>query len=217
MAEMTPAERQERDDQVAELLLAGATYPQVRKQLPTVSRHVMVRVRRERAIPFPPGRRLDPARKQAVEARVAEMLRGGATQAQAAKETGISLPTIGKMARRLGIPTGRLNLGEARSIDEAFTLYAIKKGEHLVWAGPWSGRRPTLLSKGGVYNARRIAFERHHGRTPQGRVFRVATCDDDACIAGDHNTDEILRAARDRNARADALYDQIFGTEGTSS
>lgn len=204
------------DDQVAGLLEAGATYAQIRKQL-QVSNGTIRRVRIERHVALPPGRakrtraQIDEAEQQALT-----MLHDGATVEQIYKTTRISLNVIARLRRDAGLPRPTYNNPTQRlTLDEAFTRYALPttEGDHLLWTGPHSGRSLDLLAEGRRYNARHIGFRKHHGRDPEGRVWRTRTCDLPDCIAGAHHTDQLIRQA---NTRADHLFNAIFGTGDTT-
>ncbi|MET9088122.1 hypothetical protein ABZX77_40635 [Streptomyces sp. NPDC004237] len=216
MAAMTPEQRQQRDDRIAGMLRAGATYAQIQDELGARS-DTIARVRRTRGIPVPESRRLDPAHKAAVEARVVELLTGGATYEEVRAEVGLSYPTIGKIRNRAAVDTP-FRKGHRRTVRQAYALYTREDGDHLLWTGPRSGTRPVLTAGNEHHNPRAIAFRRHHRRDPEGRLWR--TCDEPQCIAGAHHTDETLRAARDTGTTPasgldlDALYDAIFTTPG---
>ncbi|MEU9972325.1 helix-turn-helix domain-containing protein [Streptomyces sp. NPDC051014] len=218
MTTLTPGERRQRDDRIAELLRAGATHAQVQQEIPGVSRSVIGRVRRRWHIPIPsaPSRTLGPERRAAVEERAVKLLRAGTTLKQAAAETGVSEQTILRIRRKYGIPANPKNIkGVSRSVDDGLALHTHASGDHVIWTGPMSGDAPDLYAGYQHHNPRRILFERHHGRAPEGRLAR--TCEQRACLAGAHHTDLLLRRQRDSDSRADALYDQIFGTEGAAS
>lgn len=146
-----------------------------------------------------------------VRADIAAMLRAGATYKQIAAATGANPTTISHVRKTLGIPVpeGRKQFGSTRTMAETLAHYAQPTSdEHAHWTGPFNGTRPTLWHANRQYQARRIAFAAHHSREPEGSV--LVGCDDSACIAGAHLTDERIRQA---HTRADHAYTAIFGQD----
>ncbi|MFG2699553.1 hypothetical protein [Streptomyces sp. NPDC048386] len=214
---MNKQQRQQRDERIAAMLRAGATYRQIQADL-GARPDTIARVRKTHSIPVPPGRHLDAAHRAAIETRTVELLRNGATYNQVRAELGISFPTISKIRAKHAIPAPALRQGRRRTIAEAYTQYTRKHGDHLLWAGPHSGNGPVLTSGNRHHNPRAIAFRQHHHRDPQGRLRR--TCDEPDCIAGAHHADQRIRAARAAGTTPatglglDALYNAIFTTPG---
>ncbi|MFF9043299.1 hypothetical protein [Streptomyces parvulus] len=180
------------DDQVADLLEAGATYQHIQQQLRTDSQRVR-RVRAERRIPLPPGRaKRSRAELDALEPTVIAMLLAGAMYKEIRSETRYSPNAIARLRRELSIPVpSREPAG--LTIDEALTRYALPSttGGHVTWQGPTRGRTMTLFAEGRRFNARYILFERTHGRPHVGYVR--SNCGLIPCIAGTHLTDSIMR------------------------
>ncbi|MFK0155393.1 hypothetical protein ACIQVK_25370 [Streptomyces sp. NPDC090493] len=206
---------------VAELLRAGATHRQIRAQL-NVSNSTITHTREALQIPYstPPHSKLTDDQRAAWHEqrwpRVAELLRAGATYRQVMDETNATREVITRVRQVLGIPVpeGRRGRWPAHSsISEALANHTkpIADG-HAHWDGPFNGSRATLWHQGHQHQVRRETFRAHHGRAAEGRV-RV-DCEDPACIAGAHLTDDTLRAARAEDAHVDALYDAIFTTTG---
>ncbi|MEU9349051.1 hypothetical protein AB0D74_48425 [Streptomyces sp. NPDC048278] len=205
---------------VAELLRAGATHRQICAQL-HVSNATILLTRRTRGIPLPEGRRGgnrtpgSGGRRPredivAIEARTVDLLYAGVPARQIAPQVGIARPTVLRIRRTYHVPC-RPTPRASRALEPVFALHARTEGTHLLWTGPWRGRTPTLYAEGARPNARAIAFERHHGRPPQGRMTRISeACDERRCIAGAHHADDLIRADLD----LDALYDAIFTTPG---
>jgi uncharacterized protein YerC len=185
-----------RDDQVAALLEAGATHELIMRRL-GVSNTVIRRVRAERDIPLPPGRAKRPRSElDALEAQAIAMMLAGAGTKEIYEELRLSLNTIAELRRELNLPAPRQDVWSKfrRSVDEAFARYARPAdGGHLLWTGPHSGRGLDLIASGRRYNARHVAFLKHHGREPVGRVFPSDGCRVKDCIAGAHHTDAVMR------------------------
>ncbi|MBD0837390.1 Trp family transcriptional regulator [Streptomyces sp. TRM68416] len=199
-------------DDVAALLHAGHTYRQIMREL-GVSNHTIIRTRRTLDIPLPPGRaKHTPAERAAIDAQALVLLRAGATTQEIRSTLRISPNRICHLRKQHHIPVPHRDVwaGQRRTIDEAFTLHTrpTASGGHLLWTGPRSGRGLDLIASGRKHNARHIAFHKHHGREPQGRVWR--TCNQPDCIAGAHHTDALIRQA---HKRADKAFPHIFGTD----
>ncbi|MER6532996.1 hypothetical protein ABT215_04075 [Streptomyces sp900105755] len=214
---------------VAAMLRAGATYREIHTQL-KVSNATIASTREALDIPHArlPTRGPTDAERVAhtlrQHPRVAELLREGATHSKITAETGVRSDAITRVRRALGIPVpkGR-RLGAAaqnRTVAEVLAHYTEHLADgHAHWTGSFNGRRPVLWRHQRPLQARRETFRAHHGRDPEGRV-RV-DCDDPACIAGAHLTDNPIRAAREAGTTPadgldlDALYDAIFTTGDT--
>jgi len=197
---------------VATMLRAGATHAQIKQQL-HVSNNTIVHTRRTLRIPYPPGRaKRTRAELNALETEAIAMLRAGATYKQIRSKLGLGLNDISRLRKQHNIPVPDRDRGATTrlSVDEAFTLYTrpTTNGDHLLWTGPRSGRGVDLIASGRKHNARAIAFTKHHGRDPEGRLWR--TCTEHACIAGAHHTDYRIRQA---HARADQAFNAIFGPD----
>lgn len=188
----------ELDDQVAVLLHAGATYRTICRQL-EIGYYRVQRVRAERQIPLPIARtRRSPQELKALEERVVAILRAGATYREVREATRFSLNRISSLRRQHSIPvpdrSRERGAKQRRTVDEAFDLYTRPTPDgHLLWTGPRSGRGVDLLAEGRKHNARAVAFQRHHGREPEGRIWRARECDEPCCIAGAHHTDQLIR------------------------
>ncbi|EPD63156.1 hypothetical protein [Streptomyces sp. HGB0020] len=195
---------------VAELLRAGATYAEIKRQL-GVGGAVIKQTRAALDIPVPPGRaKRTRAELDAIEREVLAMLRAGASYAEIYKRFRFNRNRVAELRRlhKIPLPDRDHHASRRRSIDDAFTLYALPSttGDHLIWTGPRSRRGVDLIADGRKHNARAVAFTKHHGREPEGRLRR--TCDVPDCIAGAHHTDRRIRQA---HARADDVFDAIFG------
>lgn len=194
---------------IAAMLRTGATYRAIQETL-GVTRYAVMETRRYLKLPSATtgsGRRIAPEDRPAIEQRVVELARAGATYRQIQDEVGITHPTIAAIRRKHGVPkTARKPTPNAkrRSIAEAFALHARPDNDgHTHWTGPHAGRLPTLNAENSTHNARHIAFRMHHGRDPHGRVR--STCTVDRCLTGAHLTDHTIRQ------QLDTLYDAIFG------
>ncbi|WP_432159161.1 hypothetical protein [Streptomyces sp. bgisy153] len=199
-------------EDVARMLRDGATIRQIMAEL-GVSNHTVIAARRALNIPLPPGRaRRTPAETAALEEQAVRMLREGATGEHVRKALHLSPNRISALRKEHNIPVLRRDVwaGQRRTINEAFTRYAqpTTDGDHLIWTGPRCGRGFDLIASGRKYNARAIAFEKHHGRPPVGYLRR--TCKLPDCIAGAHHTDHRLR---NPEHHLDTLYTAIFGPE----
>lgn len=199
---------------LAAMLRAGALHRDIRDRL-RVSNETIAAARQALGIELPPGRfKRTRAQIKAVEPRAVAMLRAGATYDQVRAETGLSLNAISTLRKQHNITVrGRRKAPTKRlTVDQAFALHTrpTATGDHLLWTGPRSGRSVDLTASGQTRNARSIAFQRHHGREPEGRMWR--TCEHPDCIAGAHHTDRRIRGA---NARADHMFESIFGPGDT--
>ncbi|MFR0354124.1 WhiB family transcriptional regulator [Streptomyces sediminimaris] len=184
-------------EDVAELLRQGATQRQITKEL-GVSARVVTATRRAYGIPYPkgPGFRYTPEQRAENERRTLELLRAGATFSQIIEQVGISAPTIIRIRREAGLgPSGQTGGHPSRSVADVLAEHVEPYGDgHARWSGPMSGRMPQLYADGGRCNARHAVFEQHHGRPPVGYVR--SDCREQACIAGAHLTDDVLRRAQ---------------------
>lgn len=203
--------RNEPREDVAAMLRDGATYRAIEETL-GVSRYTIAATRRRLNIPNTAtgsGRRITPEDRPAIERRVVELARAGATYRQIQDEAGVTHPTIAAIRRKHGLPKPVRQPPpnpQRRSIAEAFALHARPDDDgHTHWTGPHAGRLPTLNAENSTHNARHIAFRMHHGRDPHGRVH--STCTVDRCLTGAHLTDHTIRQ------QLDTLYDAIFGSE----
>lgn len=187
------------DDQIAALLRAGSTQQAIEQQLHISGRRVR-RVRTEREIPMPPGpgrNKRSPDEVAAAVARAVEMLRAGITYRTVRAETRLSFNRITTLRREhhIPLPPPHARGRRHRTLEEAYALYAQPEPDgHVIWTGPRAGRALMLLADGRRYNARAVAFRKHHGRDPQGRLSRIGqTCTDNRCIAGAHHADALIR------------------------
>ncbi|MFJ2008711.1 hypothetical protein [Streptomyces chartreusis] len=182
---------------VAAMLRAGATHAQIKEQL-DVTEHTVRRARE--ALRMTRARRTR-SELTAIEDQAVAMLHAGATYKQIYDEFRLSRNRISELRKTNVIPVPDSNHVSATrrlTVDQAFTRHTqpTPAGEHLLWTGPRRGRSAKLTASGRVHNARTVAFQRHHGREPDGRLMR--TCDHPQCIAGAHHTDQRLRQAQDR-------------------
>jgi uncharacterized protein YerC len=199
---------------VAAMLRAGATQAQISKEL-DVSTYTVRRTREVLGIPIPAERRQRTrAEVAAAEELAVAMLKAGATYQVIYAETRLAKARICGLRRAHDIPvpaTNHVSAQQRLTVDEAFNRHAqpTPDGGHLVWTGPRSGRGAIDLTAGGRrYNGRAVAFKRHHGRDPEGRLKR--TCELPGCIAGAHHTDRRIRQA---HAHADQAFTSIFGPD----
>lgn len=197
---------------IAAMLHAGATMAEVKQQL-HVSNYAVLSVRRALNIPVPPERaKRTRAELAALEDQAVTMLRAGASYEEIRRALNLGRNRISALRKqhRIPVPNRDRNRSQRLTVDEAFALYAqpTTDGEHLVWTGPRSGRGVDLTASGRKYNARAVAFKKHHGRAPEGRIRR--TCELPDCIAGAHHTDHRIRQA---HQRADQAFTAIFGEQ----
>lgn len=191
-----PAAVAPRED-VAALLREGVTQREIMQQL-KVRHQVVVATREAYGIPrrTGPGHRYSPEQRAEYEQRTLELLRSGASFSQIIDEVGISPPTIFRIREQAGLdPSGLTGGHAARTTSEALAANVEPYGDgHARWTGPMAGRMCQLNADGQQLNARRVVFEQHYGRPPEGPVR--SNCGVTACIAGPHLTDQVLRAAR---------------------
>jgi hypothetical protein len=177
------------DETIAELLRAGTIHRLIRAQLKVGEARIR-RVRDERSIPKLRGRRTR-AEIDALEPKIIAMLRDGDTIAEIYRQTRFSLNGIARLRLASGLRVP-IRPRKRRSVAEAFAHYAQPAEDgHLLWTGSRSGRSLDLLAEGRTFNARAVAFEKHHGRVHEGRLWR--TCQIKTCIAGAHHTDSLIR------------------------
>lgn len=118
-----------------------------------------------------------------VPAGVAEMLRGGATNAQVAARFHMAKRRVAGMRDQLGLPPARPHRG-APSLQAAFHARVRPlDGGHAEWTGPRNANGvPMVCWKFDRVSAYRVAFRIEYGREPQGVVLPV--CDVPGCVAG---------------------------------
>lgn len=197
-----------RDDAIAELLAAGASYAQVERQL-HVGYLAIRRVRTERGIPLPPGRaKRSRAELDRLELRAAAMLHEGATVQEIYTATRLSLNVIARLRREHRLPRTTYTPPTKHTINDALALYAEPHGDgHVRWTGPMRGRTPVLVAEGTRHSARAVLFRRHHHRTHLGYIR--TTCATAGCIAGAHLADGISRVTTDPARRTSAITQLI--------
>jgi hypothetical protein len=146
------------------------------------------------------GERLRPDERPVIEGRTIALLLAGATVQRIRDEVGISAPTILRIRREAGLPVpGNGGGPKPRTIDDAIAASVEPYGDgHARWTGPTAGGGvPQLHAEGQRFNTRHLLFERHHGRPPVGYVR--SSCSEQACVAGAHLTDALIRDADRRN------------------
>jgi hypothetical protein len=149
---------------------------------------------------------LTPQERQVIVPRVAELLRLGETYDRIAADVGISVATVCHLRAKLDIPLVP-HPRRGRSLADALAMYSETYGDgHLRWTGPTMDGIQRLRADGKSFIARRVTFEAHHGRTPDGVV--TVTCTEPGCIAGAHLADWPMR---DPEAALDAQVAAIFG------
>lgn len=133
-------------------------------------------------------------------ARIADMLRAGASYAEIREKTGMSGPSALRIRRRAGIePSGNTGAQTPRTVAEALAETVVPYGEgHARWTGPMAGRMAVLYAERSRFNARHVLFERHYGRPPVGRV--CSSCGVTDCMAGPHLSDQELRRTQPQPA-----------------
>lgn len=143
-------------------------------------------------LPF--GTRYTPEQRAVYERLVVEQLRAGASYSQIMHRVGVTAPTIVRVRRKYGLPrsTNKPTSPTRRSVAEALAVTTEPYGEgHTRWTGPVAGRSMVLHAEGHRLNPRRVLFEQHHGRPPDGPVR--STCGEQQCITGAHLTDSTMR------------------------
>ncbi|MYS44081.1 hypothetical protein GTY23_23180 [Streptomyces sp. SID5998] len=145
-----------------------------------------------------------------IRADVAELLKAGKPERHIAQDLGIDRATVRRAREALGLPAPRR--GKRSRYP---SLAAVLRGNseflddgHVRWTGYRDSRSntPLVLHGGQRIPAPRAAFQLHYGREPVGKSLPI--CGMRGCIAGEHLADRLIR---DANARADALFDAIFG------
>ena len=197
-------------EQIAAMLREGATYAAIRERL-GVGHATIAKTRTPLGIPTPPGRAGRRTGSADTDARIAAMLRDGATYAAIREQLGVCSQRITGIRVRESIPLpdnrpGRRPYG-VRTPEQALAHYSQPAPDgHTHWTGPTDGSKPKLWHGPRALNPLRVAFRLHHGREPQGHVR--PGCTDPQCIAGGHLTDRTIREA---NQRADLAFERIFG------
>ncbi|AVV46439.1 hypothetical protein C6376_39180 [Streptomyces sp. P3] len=202
--------------QIADMLRDGATYLQVKEQLHVSSRAIK-EAREAYGVPVSPRAidELPPEQQRAAITarypRVAAMLREGTTPRQIMAAGIASRSTVYKVRAVLQTPGER----RAGTVAEALARYTEPTSDgHARWTGPTTRAdgtgQPRLWAHNRRHTPRREAFRAHHHRAPEGPV--TATCTYPGCIAGPHLADEPIRQAAAEDARLNAQFDAIFGT-----
>jgi hypothetical protein len=151
-----------------------------------------------------------------IRADIAAMLRDGVPQIRIARELNVDPATVRRARDALGLPAPRRG-----SRSRYPTLAAVfhgnserLEGGHVRWIGyrDAHSNTPIVFYGGQKTPAPKVAFQLHHGRDPVGKT--LPTCRMTGCIAGAHLADRPMREA---NARADALFDAIFGGPSDSA
>jgi hypothetical protein len=143
-----------------------------------------------------------------IRADVAELLHAGLSNAAIARQLGMDTRPIAAARRALRLPNVKPGRRPAAAPIDLFWQHVERLDDgHLKWTGYRNDGTPAVSTGGRVWSARRIAFQAWHGRNPRGYV--LPGCGLDECVAPEHSTDRPMRAAQ---ARADALYTQIFGS-----
>ncbi|MET9729732.1 hypothetical protein ABZZ79_03395 [Streptomyces sp. NPDC006458] len=188
-----------RDDQVAALLKAGATYAQVAADL-GVGKAIVRRVRAQRGIPVPAERaKRGRAEMDAAEAAAIGMLRSGATVKEIRRATRLGPNRISRLRADFQIPTPRRTYPAPITIAEALALHLTPEpGGHARWTGSRYRRSLILFAEGRQHNARRAIFEQTHGRPPVGYV--TTECTRSWCVAGEHLKDAVMRGTAETDA-----------------
>lgn len=197
-------------EQIAAMLREGATYAAIRERH-GVGHATIAKTRNTFGIPTPPGRTGRRKGAADTDARIAAMLRAGATYAAIREQLGVCGQRINGIRVRESIPLpdnrpGRRPYG-VRTPEQTLTHYSQPTPDgHTHWTGPTSEGKPKLWHGPRALNPLRLAFRLHHGREPQGHVR--PSCVDPHCITGAHLADRRLREA---NHRADRAFERIFG------
>lgn len=146
-------------------------------------------------------------------ARLAAMMRDGATNRAVADALGIGKDTAARHRAALGLPPAPPPVRRSPlTIEQKFTARTRPVGGHLAWAGRVRDGMPVLTHHERAYTARPIAFRIRTGRDPIGYV--TAECDYPGCVAPQCVEDEPGRI-RHRAALAEILGRRSTLTECT--
>jgi len=142
-----------------------------------------------------------------IRADVAELLRAGLSNAAIARQLRMDTRPIAAARHALRLPNVKPGRRPAGAPIDLFWQHVERLDDgHLRWTGYRNDGIPALTTRGRVCSARRVAFRACRDRDPVGYV--LPGCGLDECVAPEHLTD---RRMREQQARADALYTQIFG------
>ncbi|RSN13779.1 hypothetical protein DMH25_08300 [Streptomyces sp. WAC 01325] len=135
---------------------------------------------------------------------IAVLLRQNIPQMQIAKQLGIAPATVQRTRQALGLPAPRAGRRDRySSLEEAFHANTEPGDDgHL----RWTCSTPSVCFRQQRVPAARVSFELYRGRPPVGPV--TSACGVSGCVAGEHLTDQPMRAA---NKRADKVFGAIFG------
>ncbi|MGF3196730.1 hypothetical protein [Streptomyces diastaticus] len=125
-------------------------------------------------------------------ARLADVLKQGATDRAAARELGIDKSTAAHHRARLGIaPAPKASpTHPTLTVQEKWrTFLRPVEAGHMEWAGrrTKSSSTPVFTHHERTYMARAVAFRIANGRAPEGYV--TAECDHEGCVAPEHMAD----------------------------
>lgn len=190
----------ERELMIVAMLRAGTTNSKVKKEL-KFGDPLIKRIRIEYRIPLPRGR----AKRSRTEldrrdVKVVTMLKEGRTHRAIYAELRLDPNTITRLRKQYQIPVPTDRAGGTpgrppRTLSEVFEAYTTPTSDgHLIWTkSPKGSRHFAFMASKSMYNARYMAFERYHGRPPEGRLSGTPDCDVPDCIAGAHHADRRIR------------------------
>ncbi|MDX3067291.1 hypothetical protein PV518_34840 [Streptomyces sp. ND04-05B] len=114
-----------------------------------------------------------------------------------AQKLGVGDKRVNEVRKRVGLPSYvRGRRAAYGSWKEAFTAQSEPvTGGHRRWTGTREGcGTPVVRHRTSIQTAYRVAFRLHHGREPEGKVSQ--SCEIPGCVAGEHQVDRVIRAAR---------------------
>ncbi|GHH30001.1 hypothetical protein [Streptomyces rubradiris] len=142
-----------------------------------------------------------PAPVNASDTDILALLRDGYSNLRISRELHVDKTRVARLRRKYDIPNVTL---QPLTLEEKWaTRTKLIDGGHLEWLGERAGATstPVMRYKEASYSPAAIAFEKKHGRPPQGYV--KAECEYPHCVAPDHVNDEAGRQEARRKVRAE--------------
>jgi hypothetical protein len=142
-----------------------------------------------------------PGPKGVPRADIVALLREGHSDRYIARTLRTNPKRASRLRQELQLPRAKRNV---ITVDQAWTARTRATDDgHLAWTGPLREGVPVFKVDGEEYSARRYAFQKAHGREPEGRVR--TGCGTPLCVRPDHVDDQPMRN------RLRTQFNAIFG------